>query len=785
MLSNFIKIAFRNFLNHKFFTAINLIGLIAGITSTLLILLYVSHETNYDSFHEDSDQLFRVSGELNYGGNKINITGLSAAFGPVLKENDSRVMDYVRLYDPGQVTLKSKASSPFFEEHILFTDPTFLDHFNFPLQSGMATELGQSRKAFITSALAQKYFGTTDVIGNVLNYDNKLDLIVAGVLEDLPSNTVFDFEVLVAFNTLNELPEMVNMMSNEKLQLGSTITFIKTTAKNDQQAVEKTIAKLNTDEQTTYNLVPLTSLHLADPSKDKSASQNIYIFLVIGILILLLALVNYINLTTARATLRAKEVGLRKVVGASKTALSLQFFFESSILIILGFAISVGLVYLLTPSLVVFLGKDLSFNNLLNPTFISSATAVLVTSILIAGTYPALVLTRFQPVKILKGNLSGKGSGAWIQKSFASFQFAISIGLILCTLVVAKQLDFVKQFNLGFDKDQVVVVTLPPSEGTGFSAFKNNLESLSGVKSVSSASLNMFKGGYSTYFTQVSGTDEDIALNFMSIDDDFIKTLDLNWTKAPNQPLRDGSLYVNKAALEKLNAGEDPFSTDVAIGNSSGKVQGVLENFNYTSLKNDIQPLVMRVTPDSSSSILKSGAYLYVKLEAGTQLGSKIEAIESVVQKFQPNTPFEYYFLDDAFNNLYQSESRLSTLFQAFSILAIIIACLGLLGLITFSMERRYKEIGIRKVLGAESLQVVKMVFAEYIWLFIISTLLAVPTAWWIMEQWLTGFNYRIEMTVALAAISATVVFVLGFATISYKSWLAATKDPVESLRYE
>ncbi|MCA6075593.1 ABC transporter permease [Fulvivirga sedimenti] len=787
MLQNYLKIAVRSLLKNRFFTLINLLGLSLSMGAALLIFLYTSHELTYDTFHSKSDRVFQVKGKMNYGGMEMQMSGMSSMFGPRVTEEDPRVQNSVRMINPGKTIIKNEQDEAWFVENAHFVDPSFSEVFDFEFTRGNPKELGQPGKVFLTPTMASQYFGTHDPLGKTLYYDRKYPLTVAGIVAEALSNSSIRYDMLISFQTLETIDEMKGTLDNENVSLGSFLTYLELDEPSSKAQVEESIEKIameSADES--YVLDSMEDVYLG--GNDVFSPMRIYLFalLAIGLLIVVLALINYINLAIARSTARSKEVGIRKVNGASKRSLVFQFFLDSFLIISIAFTLSLILLMYVRPYMISFLDKPLDIEYLQTPIFVGIVAAIFIGSVILAGSYPAWIMARFNPVSIIKSNRTGGGKNSFLQKSFTTFQFMVSIGLLLATLVIIDQLKFMKSQEIGLDKDQVLAINLSPNkQPVGFEYMKNQIKDMPGISGVALSSLSLFKGGYSIYFTTVPDTDEQISLSVMNVDEQFAELMGIEFEhRFEEVPLR-GNLLANETAAGRLHISTDSLSKEMAIGPSVARIAGITKDFNYSSLKNEIQPMVMEVHSDTSRTMIEYGGSLYVKIQEGTDVKEALAGIQAEVDKFQPDAPFDYYFLDEAFNNLYKSEERMATMLSGFTFLAILIAAMGLLGMITFTLERRVREIGIRKVLGASGRRIMLMVMGEYFVIFVVSALLAVPAAWWVMENWLTSFTYRIDIGASQAILAITLALLVGFGTIGLRTWRASRANPADSLRTE
>lgn len=782
MLRNYLKIAFRSLIKNKTYSFINIIGLSVGIAVSLIIFLYVVHEYSYDKFHTKGDKIYRILCKINYGGQEIQTTAMSAQFGPILKENNADVENYVRVYGVGRSLMKSDENHINFENKIAFSDTSFFSVFSFPILQGDYHSLTRPSTVVITEKTAINYFGSVDAIGKIITYDKKYPLEVVAIAKDFPSNSSLQIDFVISFSTMGIIPESKSAYNHKLASLGSIPTYV---IVNDEQSIPKIIssipkfAKTSVDEK--YRLEKFVGTHLGNNMGDSSNLTYLYLFMAVAIIILVLALINYMNLTTARATLRGKEVGVRKVVGARQSNLASQFYFESALMTLTAFALAAVWIELSLPIFLNILQIQIDKSFLTSAWFLSVMALLLISCILLAGSYPTLVLSRFKPAEVLKGKATKAiGCSAWVRKGFTVFQFAASIALILVTLGIQHQLEYLRNQKIGLNKEQVMVVNLDAESATYYNTLKNELRGLSGISQVAAASIPLYVTGYNALFTKTPTTNEDVFIGIITIDEDFISTLGIEWVEKPDTLAKSGYI-INEAALETLKITK----SDIGIKVEGLPINGIVKNFNIESLRQKINAMLFSVASDTSASIANYGASLYLRMDPKANLTDKVATVQSIFKKYQGNRPFEYYFLDDAFDQLYKSEDRLSQIFNIFTIIAIVIACLGLFGLITFTAEMRTKEIGIRKVLGASIQNIFTLLSKEFIILVLAGVVFAIPAAWWYLQSWLQQFSYKAEIPWWFGLLAACAALLISFLTICTQAIKAAVSNPVDSLRSE
>jgi putative ABC transport system permease protein len=688
----------------------------------------------------------------------------------------------VRVRNAERTLIMSDENHINFENRIAFADTSFFSVFSFPLTQGNYNSLTKPSSVVVTEQIAIKYFGSTDVLGKTIHYNKKYPLEIVGVAKDFPSNSTFQLDFIISFNTLGVIAEERNAYENQKLGLGSIPTYV--VIKNEK-AVSKVIASVSKFIKPTadkkYGLEKFASTHLGNNMGDSSNLTYLYLFMTVAFIILALALINYMNLTTARATLRGKEVGVRKVIGARRDNLAFQFYFESTIMTLIAFGLAWAWMEILLPIFLNILQIQIDKSFLISPWFVGVVVSLLLSCIIIAGSYPSIILSKFKPAEVLKGKASrAAGSSVWVRKGLTIVQFTASIALILITLGIQHQLNFLRNQKIGLNKEQVMVINLDAESKSYYSTLKNELRSLSGIKEVAAASMPLYTTGHNAFFAKTPITNEDIFIFNMAIDENFISTLGIEWLEKPDAISKPGYI-INEAALEKLKITQ----SDIGIKFDDRPINGIVKNFNYASLREKIDGMVYSIESDTSTKITQYGFSLYLRMDPKANLIDKIASVQSVLKKHEAKRPFEYYFLDDAFDQLYKSEDRLSRIFNAFTAIAIVIACLGLLGLITFTAEVRTKEIGIRKIVGASVKNIFILLSKDFIALVMVGVLLAMPIAWWYLQKWLQQFSYKVEIPWWFALLAGGSALIISLLTISSQVLKTALSNPVDSLRNE
>jgi putative ABC transport system permease protein len=793
MLRNYLKIAFRNLWKHKVFTVINILGLSVGMAAGFLIFLYVNFELTYDRFHSRADRIYRMVTDIRTPSETIRADVTTWAVAPVVKQEFPEVEAYTRI--SGGSFLVRKGDIKFQESNILFADSTLFRVFDFKLLSGNpATALKDQLNIVLTEKAVKKYFGSSDPIGQTLLLSPEgLPATVTGVMGNIPENSQVKADMFVSMSTLTQ--RFNKGLDEEWGNFGaSSYMLLKPGVEPSQLEkkfpafLEKYIGTMMAEMKMHYTLFlePLTDVHLRSErsSEDKGSMNNVYVFSVVALFILLIACINFVNLTTARSAERAREVGVRKVVGAPRTLLARQFIIESVLLCMVAFVVAVILVALLIPFFNTLSGKMISTGIAAELPFLGGMLIAAILIGIVAGSYPALVLSSFEPVLVLKGRFTTSAKGVMLRKGLVTLQFGISIALIIATIVVFTQMNFMRNRDLGFSKDQMLVLN---TEGDpAGKAFKESLYGLTGVKSIA-ASSSVPGGGNSNAYSNIQNRAGDMQaanLDLYFIDSDYIDQYDLKLIAGRSFSSEFGTDSTQAMIINEATARLFGYSKpEQAVGRKfsqwgrEGKIIGVIKDFHFRSLQESIKPLTMRMD-------MRSGELVSVKID-GANLKNTIAAIENKWTEMMPVRPFNYYFMDEFFDRQYRSEERFESLFFNFAMLAIFISCLGLLGLASYSTMQRTKEIGVRKVMGASVGSIVGLLSADFLKLVMIAFLIASPIAYYGMHQWLQHFAYRTDIHWWIFLVAAVLSALIAFATVTFQSIRAALMNPVKSLRSE
>ncbi len=794
MLKNYLKTTFRHMKRNKVYSFINIAGLAVGLSCFVLILLFVRFELSFDNFHENGNQIYRfykkreVAG-LSYMGNSYFMT-TPAILAPTLKETFPEVVNTTRLNKAENMLLTYKGKQLY--EDGICADKEFLKMFTFPLVRGSkADALTESYSIVLTESLAQKIFGSGDPLGKSLRISaQENDYKITGIIKDVPANSHLRFSFMISF-----ISQKARNRNFDDWYKNSYFTYVQLQEGTDYREFEKKIAVFldryapKRFAHYTGQLQPLGRAHLYsffnfDPAVTGDI-KNIYLYSAIAFIILLIACVNYMNLSTARSSQRAKEVGMRKVVGASRREIIRQFLGESTLTAFLALILGLFLVKTALPLFHSFLGQTIPFDLSESPFLIFTLLIVILFVGLFSGSYPALFLSAFRPVQILKGKTGRAKKGAGLRNGLVTFQFSISIILIVCTIVVYSQLQFIRHKDPGYNREHVVVVPLREVRmGKKLEVIKNILNKNPNVLGVSASSHLPIHIGNRNTITVLNSEGEEVKISmyYALVDFDFIDIFDIK-LKAGRNFSRDfgtdpeNAIIINETAAERLGW-DDPLGKSFSIRNDwDQKIIGVVKDFHFQSYHLDIEPMALLMKGFWAS-------YLYVKIRA-TDIPGTIAHIQKVYDEHKIHHAFDYYFLDDAFNRVYQAEQKFGTTFRIFSFLAVFISALGLFGLASFSSEQKTKEIGIRKVLGASVFNITFLLSRQFTRWVLIANLISWPIAYYVMNRWLQSFAYRTSLQVWIFALAAGLALLVALATIGYQSIKAATANPVDSLRYE
>lgn len=810
MIKNYLKIAWRNLARYKFISFINLFGLTVGLTCCLLILTYILNELSYDRYNKDADQVYRITRTF-YNGNgeqTLKLSTIAPPFGYYMPAEFPEIQKMTRLLNSGTTPLRYK-DKILNQPDVYFADENLFDVFSVKVLKGdPKTALADPFSVMMTEETAKKYFGNEDPMNKVLRANNQFDVKVTGIYKAFPPNAHLHPDILVSFNTLKD--SAVYGEKNLRTNWGnnSFFTYIKLPENYDIKKMEARFpafldnhmadqfGAVKPSKVTSLGLQKLTDIHLyshtdyeAEPNGD---IERVYIFSAITLFILLIACINYMNLSTARSALRAKEIGIRKVIGAGKKELIIQFLSESVIISWLAALFAFLCLYFSLPWLNELSGQQLSISILLKWQVLIPLLLTPFVIGFISGVYPALFMSSFKPVKTLKGLFKVGGSSINFRKVLVVTQFAISIILIITTIVVYQQLHYMQNASLGYDKDHIVTLPYYPILNNQYESFRNTLKSNSNIKEVGLSSRiptgRLLDDMGASAPGQDSMTPVKAEIRYVATNYDFIPTYGISMVAGRNFSRSYGTdtanFIINQSAVKAVGwkSPQEAVGKNFKYGFITGHIIGVMKDFNFESLHQKIKPLIF-IMPASAAS---NGFYNVISVKiAGKNIASALTTLKDAWQKYLPDLPYQYSFLDEKFATLYQAEQRQETIFIVFACIAIFIASLGLLGLSAFTITQRIKEIGVRKVLGANISSIVGLLSKDFLKLVLISALIAFPVAWYAMSKWLQDFAYRIDIHWWVFVMAGMLTLLIALATVGFQAIKAAIANPVDSLRTE
>lgn len=786
MFRSYFKVGIRNLLRHRSHTLINITGLASGIACVLFIVLYIADELSYDRYHEKSDRIFRVATD--------SWAKMPPALAPALMESYPHVVDTaVRLWPLFAPAKIRRGETAFVEQGGVFADAGVFSVFTWPILAGdESTALSRPRSIVFTESMAKKYFGETEAVGQSVTFWGQ-DMTVTAVMQDVPPNSHLQFDFLVSFSTLQNV---MGRDIDENWGLPAFFTYVLmtegATPADLDGAARSLFARHGFTSNASPNIQPLESIHLYSDLEGEFASggnlQYLYMLGSAAFIVLLLACINFVNLTTARAATRAKEVGIRKVMGALRGQLVGQFFGEALIMTVVSFFLATMLVNLALPQFNLLTGKMIEVSGLFNPFMAAALIAAVALIAIVAGAYPAIFLSRYRPVLVLKGTGGLGASNPLVRKALIVLQFSLSTSFLICMATVLLQLRYLHERELGFDKEQVLVL-----DADNFTRMRDALQSVPGVEAV--AGVPQVLGGNlpgSPYKAEGVIFDSMKHINHFGVTEEFVETMGIE--------LVAGRSFVGKPAAEQADAfilnesavrslgwqtAEDAIGKTFSIavpplegGDDvwrAGEVVGVVKDFNYDALYSTIQPLVLYPSYDLNLTFVRVS-----RLDPGI-----IEGIRNVWRNVNPESPFNYYSLDSHLKQKYLAEQKLGSFMAGATVLAVLIACLGLFALVSFTAARRTKEIGIRKVLGASVTHIILLMASDFLKLVLLAVVVAIPVAQIVVSRWLDNFAYHIELSWMIFAAAGLFAFLIALLTVSGQSLKAASADPVESLKYE
>jgi putative ABC transport system permease protein len=790
MFINYFKIALRQIKRQKGYSFINISGLAVGMACYILILLWVQDEFRYDKFHENADHIYRVI-KIWRKGEIAHYATTPAPLAQALKEDFPEVINSARFAPAGQMMVAHDKTT-FYENNGAYADPSYFELFTFPFVKGdPRTALSNPNSIVLTENKEHKYFGTEDAVGKTLRINNQYDFLVTGVMKNIPRNSHMQFDFLIPFIRIKEIQGR-GQETHVDWHNTAFYTYVLLQKKIPYQDVSEKISeylKKHIPESTSsLYLQPLKRIHLYSSNLRLDIATgnitNIYIFSAMAFFILVIACINFMNLATARSGRRSKEIGMRKVIGASRGNLVRQFFGESVVLSFLAIVIAVAIVSNVLPVFNTLSGKDISLGELLNINFILGLISIAFLTGILSGSYPALFLSSFQPVMVLKNAFRTGLKGVLFRKVLVIFQFSLMIILVIGTIVIYNQLEYIQNSKLGFDKEHLIYLPMNDDVRSRYEPFKNDLLENSDILNVSASSSLPFWG------TDIATEDvnwegkipgEDFLMRGVGVDYDFIETFKIEMAEGRNfsrEFSTDRANYIlNSRAVEAMKL-RSPLGRQLTLMGNTGSVIGIVKDYHFKPLNLLLEPLVLRLYEPQWLNFI----YIRIKPE---DISGILKYTENRWKQFFPGIPFQYSFVDQTLANVYLSVERIGSLLRCFTILAIVIACLGLFGLSAYIAEQRTKEIGIRKVLGATVPGVALLLSREFIKWVLIANLMAWPVAYFVMKGWLNNFAYRTRLGLDIFILSGLLAFAIALLTVSFQSIKAALTNPVDNLRYE
>ncbi|WP_066839315.1 ABC transporter permease [Rufibacter ruber] len=785
MYKNYLKMAFRNLMGNKVFSLINVFGLALGMTCSVLILLWVQDELSYDRFHQNIDHLYRVVGEQHYpGADDLTTPAGPGLLGPAMEKELPEVERAIRM-TWGEQTLFSYGDRKFKESGI-YADSTFFEAFSFELLQGKAGQvLRHPKSVVISDSVALKFFGSKEAVGKLLKLNNQESYKVTGVMASVPTNSTLQFDYVLPFEEF--------LQQNQSLKTWGSygiLTYLQLKPGVDPEAFNQKIKHFvkkgdKGERDTDFFVQAVKDIHLySDFRQGKSNSglvMYVRLFSVVAVFILIIACINFMNLATARAAKRAKEVGVRKAIGASKGSLVGQFMIESILIAFLALFLAANLVGVLLPAFNDLTGKAVEFN-LADPQLLLMLLGVALVTGIISGSYPAFFLSSFEPVVVLKGTVKLNDRVTLFRKGLVVFQFVLSALLIVSTLVVYLQLHFIRTSDIGLQRQNMVSIPIEGDLRTNYEVVKQEMLRIPGVMAVTASDYNPLQLGSNTSNVEWRGKEPgaEILIDYMHVDYGYLKAMGMQLKEGRDFSKEfgtDTANYLINEEAAKLMQLKNPVGERLTMWDQQGQIVGVVKNFQSKSMQVNDMPLIIKLAPRQAN-------FLFARVAPG-KTPTVLASTEALLKKYNPAFPFEYHFLDDTFERMYRSESVIGQLTNYFAGIAIFISCLGLFGLALFTAEQRKKEIGIRKVLGASVAGIVMMLSKDFLKLVLLANLIALPLSWYLMRSWLEDYARHTDLSWWIFAAALIATFIIAMVTLSFHAIKTAVADPVRSLRTE
>ncbi|MGD0754815.1 MAG: ABC transporter permease [Bacteroidales bacterium] len=791
MIKNFFLITFRNIARHKGFTFINVTGLAIGLAASLLVLLWVQDEFSFEKFNANAENIYRVEEDQFYSGDRYHVTVTPEPSGPVWKEKIPEIKEQVRINPWLPRVLFRYDDKSFFESSVAAVDSNLLKVFTLPLSMGdPKSALNSPHSIILTQKLATKYFGNINPVGKTITVENQAQFTVTGVFKEIPGNSMLTFSSVIPYSYLKEIG-----MADKSWGNNSIFTFVQLQKVADIKSVNKKLTDIvveNSPQITTkYVLFPLLDIHLYGQFGFKTSNGPVvvvYIFTLIAIFVLLIACINFINLSTAKASGRGKEIGIKKVAGADQMSMIVQFMLESLLLVTIAMVFALILIGL---SLGIFnniSGKSFKLADLFQMRFIISFVLIGLIAGLVSGIYPAFYLSSFKPVTVLKGEAVSSKGGGRLRQILVVIQFTLSILIAVSAIFMYKQLKFLQNKDLGFNKDNLICIPMPENMKTKYHSLKSELEKVTLVQGVTASLWNPTMMGSNSGGASWDGKDpaKQVLIGTNAVDYDYLKTMHMDLKSGrdfskdfPSDIVKDttGNFLINEEVVKLMGIG-DPVGKNFRFMGFSGTIIGVLKNFHFKGADQAIEPMAFALTETNYLRVI------LVRLTPGN-IPESLKAVEKTWKEVVPEYPLAYTFIDQDYDNLFKAQARITSLLKYFTILALIIACLGLYGLSSYSAERRTNEVGIRKVMGAGSFTVMYTLSKEFLMLILISIIIAIPAGWIIVENLLKQFAYRVEMSILVFIAIALGAIIIAMLTVSFQAYKASGTNPAEALKVE
>jgi putative ABC transport system permease protein len=793
MLKNYFKIALRNLRKNTTYSFINITGLAVGLAVSILLLLWVNDELSYDRFNAHAANLYRLSPKFGDGANPTIWDATPAPIAVYAKKEIPEVENACRITEDWAVSVFEYQGKKITEWHNCQVDPSFFSMFTYPLIKGNPQHpFKDAHSVVLSETTAKKFFGDEDPIGKVLKADDKKIYQVTGVMKDMPDNSSIQFNMVFNFQLFEQEPDTTGYYKSLPIDANwgqynyETYVLLKpganpVVAGQKLGALHRRHQNIDFTKHLVYLLNPLTKIHLYASNGDEQGMMIVRVFFIVAVIVLLIACINYVNLITARAIGRSKEISLRKIVGAGKPGLFLQFLSESLLTFLIALVIATGLIYLIMPLYNDLAGKNIVFKPWA-PEVLTVYGLTLIATLLLAGIYPAVTLASFKPLEAMKGKLSGIGSKGNFRKVLVVAQFSFSIMLITSTIIIGKQLKYIREKNLGYNKENVFSLWMRNIDNH-YEAVKAELLQQPGILGVTESGVDIINSGTGSSDADWDGKRPDqqtFTIGQMPVERNFLEVMGIQLAEGKGftgSPADSSNFILNETAIKATGITEPAVGKRFTFHGLKGVIAGVVKDFHFQNMHTQIHPLLMQYDKHWRGK-------MYVRT-TGKDAAKALAAVEGIWKRYNADYDFNYTFLDSSFNDLYKSDTHVGLLFNCFAVVAILISCLGLFGLVTFTAESKVKEIGVRKVLGAGMLHIVTLLSKDFVVLVLVAAAIAFPVAWYGLGKFLQGYAYRTDLSVWVFAAAGAITLLIAMVTVSFKCVQAAMANPVTSLRTE